>query len=294
MGKNRRKNAKTVQKAVGKEQKFKVAKHKFQNMLKEKTKPAKTKTANKKIEKVKEWVNETNKIELTSKKNEAPTSLRERMMERLHGAHFRFLNEQLYTAEGSKSIKMFTKNPEAFTAYHEGFQQQVQQWEFNPLDLIIANIKKKGSDLVIADFGCGDARLSFSVQNKVHSFDLVAMNDNVTVCDMAHTPLPNSSVDIAVFCLSLMGTNLSEFILEANRVLKPGGTLKIAEVESRFDGEKGLNSFIYGVTKHGFKLASKNLSKTYFCFLDFKKTLLKDAQKKLPQLKLKPCMYKKR
>jgi len=75
---------------------------------------------------------------------------------------------------------------------------------------------------VIADFGCGDARLAQSLPNKVHSFDLVALNKYVTACDMAHTPLANESVDIAVFCLSLMGTNLSDFILEANRVLKPG------------------------------------------------------------------------
>lgn len=39
---------------------------------------------------------------------------------------------------------------------------------------------------------------------------------------MAHVPLENESVDVAVFCLSLMGTNLQDYILEANRVLKIG------------------------------------------------------------------------
>ena len=34
-------------------------------------------------------------------------------------------------------------------------------------------------------------------------------------------PLKDSTVDIAVFCLSLMGTNLSSYLREANRVLKP-------------------------------------------------------------------------
>ena len=37
---------------------------------------------------------------------------------------------------------------------------------------------------MIADFGCGDAKLSSSVPNKVHSFDLVSVNDKVTACDM--------------------------------------------------------------------------------------------------------------
>ncbi len=81
--------------------------------------------------------------------------------------------------------------------------------------------------------------------HQVHSFDFVALNDRVTECDMAKyvnfppppkkkienklhfnffssTPLDDSSVDIAVFCLSLMGTNLRDYLREANRVLKEG------------------------------------------------------------------------
>lgn len=61
-----------------------------------------------------------------------------------------------------------------------------------------------------------------SVYNKVYSLDLVAAVDGVIAGDMAHTPLDNGSIDVAVFCLSLMGTNLKDFILEANRVLKIG------------------------------------------------------------------------
>lgn len=97
---------------------------------------------------------------------------------------------------------------------------------------------------MVADFGCGDCKIARSVKNKVHSFDLAATCELVTVCDMskvnvsAHTacsvhgcskknlpvqvPLGDASVDIAVFCLSLMGTNLADFLAEANRVLKNG------------------------------------------------------------------------
>lgn len=75
---------------------------------------------------------------------------------------------------------------------------------------------------MIADFGCGEAKLARSVTQTVHSFDLVAVNDEVVACDMAHVPLEDQSVDVAVFCLSLMGTNLHDYLLEANRVLKQG------------------------------------------------------------------------
>lgn len=39
--------------------------------------------------------------------------------------------------------------------------------------------------LVVADFGCGDCKIARSVKNKVHSFDLAAVCELVTVCDMA-------------------------------------------------------------------------------------------------------------
>lgn len=43
----------------------------------------------------------------------------------------------------------------------------------------------RSSALIVADFGCGEARIANEVPNTVHSFDLVAVNDMVTVCDIA-------------------------------------------------------------------------------------------------------------
>lgn len=73
--------------------------------------------------------------------------------------------------------------------------------------------------LVVADMGCGDAKIARSVQQKVHSFDLAAPNKWVTACDIAHVPLASKSVHIVIFCLALMGTNLVDFINEAHRIL---------------------------------------------------------------------------
>ena len=42
---------------------------------------------------------------------------------------------------------------------------------------------------------------------------------------MANTPLSSASVDIVVFCLSLMGTDLGAYLTEASRVLKEGSVL---------------------------------------------------------------------
>lgn len=46
---------------------------------------------------------------------------------------------------------------------------------------------------------------------------------------MSEVPLADGSVDVAVFCLSLMGTDYGAGLGEAHRVLAPGGTLWVAE-----------------------------------------------------------------
>ncbi|XP_021928924.1 ribosomal RNA-processing protein 8 isoform X2 [Zootermopsis nevadensis] len=237
---------------------------------------------------------ELSKESISEKKQVKETgSLRERMMKRLQASRFRYLNEQLYTSNGKNAKKYFEAEPEAFEAYHKGYQQQVQQWPINPLDIIITALKKKSSKLLVADFGCGDAHLAHSIPNKVYSFDLVATAKEVTACNMARTPLSTASVDVVVFCLSLMGTDLSAYLTEANRVLKEGGLLKIAEVESRFED---VQTFIQKLKKFGFVNTWKDLSHNLFYFMDFKKEkcISKKMKKKLPELILKPCLYKKR
>ena len=97
----------------------------------------------------------------------------------------------------------------------------MEKWPINPLDTIIKYIKSRPANQVVADFGCGEAKLAKSVKNKVHSFDLIPLCDLVTQCDMKNVPLKNMSVDMAVFCLSLMGTNSVEFLCEAHRILRP-------------------------------------------------------------------------
>ncbi|BHF62690.1 hypothetical protein SprV_0200567500 [Sparganum proliferum] len=138
----------------------------------------------------------------------------------IQSSMFRFLNEKLYTCSSSDAVQYFSENPGAFELYHKGFQRQLRKWPNDPLqwpEQIIRKEFKKSP--IVADLGCGDARLAQHLKGlaKVHSFDLVAVNDRVTVCDMSKTPLPKESVDIVVLCLALMGTNCRDFVFEANR-----------------------------------------------------------------------------
>ncbi|VVC91122.1 unnamed protein product [Leptidea sinapis] len=221
----------------------------------------------------------------------AGNSLRERMLLRLRGAQFRYLNEKLYTSSGSDAQKLFKEDPNAFQTYHEGYQQQVKKWPVNPLDVIVKRILQMPKSLIIADMGCGKASLSQQVPNKVRSFDLVAANTSVEVCDIAHTPLLSCSVDVAVYCLALMGTDLTQYLLEANRVLKVGGHLLIAEVESRFGD---VEEFTKDLQRLGFSLKKVDKSNKVFYFIEFIKSREAPKKSKLPIINLKPCLYKKR
>ena len=91
--------------------------------------------------------------------------------------------------------------------------------------------------------GCGEAKIAQCALQTVHSFDLVPINKWITPCDIAHVgssplptsiclihnnniyfqvPLENKSVDIVIFCLSLMGTNFMDYLVEAHRILVVG------------------------------------------------------------------------
>lgn len=149
------------------------------------------------------------------------------------------------------------KEPALFATYHAGYADQVRRWPRNPLDGVIAHLRaaaQASEELVVADMGCGEARLAAELGEAVdvRSFDLVAANDRVTACDIARTPLAESVADFAVFCLSLMGTNYGEFLVEARRVLKPGGTVLVVEVASRFE-EQDPRAFKAAVGRLGFQ-----------------------------------------
>jgi hypothetical protein len=238
---------------------------------------------------------------------------RDELKKQLLGARFRLLNEQLYSIPSTEAVELFEEHPELFEVkskentlcfskwfdiccvqvYHAGFAEQVSKWPTNPVDAIIQWLKAKPTSLVVADFGCGDAKLASQAKQKtIHSFDLVAANARVTACDMAHVPLENCTVDVAVFCLSLMGSNAEDFVREAHRVLRVGGTLLVAEVSSRLSD---WSVFVNAVKKLGFdggfdKHAKKN---SHFVQFHFTKNAKAPSVKPVG-IKLGVCKYKKR
>ena len=231
--------------------------------------------------------------------NSKLSSLQQSFARKLEGARFRAINEKLYTMPGDQAYSEFQQDPSQFDIYHKGFREQCAQWPYNPLDGIIDFIRSKHPRAVVADLGCGDARLAASLpKNKVHSFDLVSTNPAVVACDIAHLPLQNNSVDIVVFCLALMGTNIAEFIKEAHRILKPNGIMKIAEVRSRFESAEnpqGIKAFVRFLKKAGFDSRSQDPSverNKMFFELEVVKTNRPGTIDE--SFTAKACLYKKR
>lgn len=230
-------------------------------------------------------------IYASSKKQRTSKKSRASWDQQLKSARFRFINETLYKCRGDESFRKFKGDQSLFEVYHEGFSQQIEHWPENPVDIIIRYLNKRPQTWTVGDFGCGEAKIAQSVKQKVYSFDIFPANEKVTVCNISKVPLKPESLDVAVYCLSLMGINWIDYLREAYRVLKPGGILKIAEVASRFQQVGAFNEVLF---KLGFQLKTKDLSNKMFYLFDFvKRNSCKDVPASSANI-LKPCEYKRR
>lgn len=285
------------------------------------------------------------------------TPLQRKMLAKLSGSRFRWINEQLYTTDSREALEMMKKQPELFDEYHRGFASQVESWPENPVDLFtreliyrgiskminspggLPGVKDNENKVVVADMGCGEAELAIQVDNfmelykdkkevknglkkfkkkfgggadiplknwklaiEVHSFDLKKVNEKITVADIKNVPMKDSSCSIAIFCLSLMGTNFLDFIKEADRVLINGGELWITEIKSRLSDSKGAE-FIKAVESLGFKSRVVDDGNKMFTKFEFLKPFKGTVSKPIKEVRgeqsegewlLKPCIYKRR
>jgi len=235
------------------------------------------------------------------KKSPAKGGVLDKLKSHLSGGHFRFLNESLYTTTGDAAFSTFSSQPELFDQYHAGFREQTVKWPAQPIHVCRDWLSKKPKDWKVADFGCGDAQLAKEVKQKVMSLDLVARTPDVIACNMAHTPLEDTSMNAVVFCLALMGTDYGSFLVEAHRVLLPMGALWIAEVRSRLEKENKdvdvTKDFLAALKRVGFEMVRQDSSNKMFVVFELKKSADKKPVPTPATIvwpDLKACVYKKR
>lgn len=117
------------------------------------------------------------------------TPLQRKMLSKLSGSRFRWINEQLYTTDSESALDMITKQPELFEEYHKGFASQVESWPENPVDTFTRELVYRGVNkmisspgglpgvvvdghrkVVVSDMGCGEANLAIQIDNFMEEY----------------------------------------------------------------------------------------------------------------------------
>ena len=168
---------------------------------------------------------------------------------------FASLNSRWNRAHSSKTHSRLTENPEEWCYYHTRLIGLEKSWQVNPRSECIRHLEKnlpRGS--IVGDFGCGQGQLAAALRDihTVHSVDHVAIRPDVISCDMADTPLDDEILDAVVFSLSLMGSNIADYISEAYRTLRLGGQIIIwhpAEHHDRSRFVEGLKTFGFAIVE---------------------------------------------
>lgn len=180
---------------------------------------------------------------------------KEQQRRRASYGDFANLNARWNQTHSSVTHNRLAENPEEWCYYHTRLLEHEKSWQVNPRIECAKHLTEnlpKGA--IIGDFGCGQGHLAEALKDvhTVHSFDHIAIRPSTISCDMSHTSLDDGVLDAVVFSLSLMGTNLQDYISEAYRTLRLGGQLLIwhpAEHHDRTRFVEGLKTFGFAIVE---------------------------------------------
>lgn len=165
---------------------------------------------------------------------------------------FSQMNRRWNQSLSGTTFDRLKNDPEEWMQYHSLYREAREDWAVIPFNEMIQWFKRR-SDYVIGDFGCGEAKIAEALvgEHTIHSFDYIAVNEDVVECDMAHVPLEDGVLDAAIFSLSLMGVNFTDYLREAHRTMKLDAQIHIIEATSRFSD---IDKFLDGLKALGFNL----------------------------------------
>jgi ribosomal RNA-processing protein 8 len=188
------------------------------------------------------------------------------------------LHQRYKTMTSSNLHNAFKEDVELWHNYHKIAEENEKSFpdEGIPRNCIIQEldkIKTKRRKLIV-DMGCGKAQIAehFKRDNRFEfiNYDHIAINDNVTECDISNVPLEDDSVEICILSLAMWGSNCREYIMEANRMLESNGKLYIIEPTKRWSEQDDSGNIITGkecvklkkvLLENGFKIIEENIEK---------------------------------
>ena len=179
-------------------------------------------------------------------------------------------HQKASTSTSTRMHEWFSEDKSRWKDYHKVREENIKDWVENPITVIAERLNENPGQ-TIADLGCGMNRLKGLVKNYKawYSFDHCAVDPSVVEADCSdlHEYLEDESVDSAVFCMSLWGTNYLDSIKEAHRYLKTGGTLYVVEPK-----DKVYQSVLLGeVVQLGFNLTNLVLERNGKTYFEYKK-----------------------
>lgn len=179
-------------------------------------------------------------------------------------------HQKASTSTSHRMHEWFSEDKSRWKEYHKVREENIKDWVENPITVIAERLNENPGQ-VVADLGCGMNKLKDLVKNYKawHSFDHCAVDPSVVEADCSdlHVYLGDESVDSAVFCMSLWGTNYLDSIKEAHRYLKTGGTLYVVEPKDKVNQSVLLG----GVVQLGFNLTNLVLERNGKTYFEYKK-----------------------
>ena len=223
------------------------------------------------------------------KRRKISVSLSEASMQKRRKKHgdFMAINKKVCGSNSNTIHEEWQKDPSEYETYHNEYKNFRDKWSYDHIDeIVIPFVNSLSDDAIIGDFGSGPlAELSNSVNKEVLSFDHVE-TDRVVSCDLANMSKEYyNSLDVAVFSLSLMGKNLTDYIREAHKCLKKDGKLFIVELSSRVSSRKEIQD---SIEKLGFKNVKIELVDRFIIISAEKSSKVPNKSLKLRLGRIKP------
>ena len=225
--------------------------------------PTKQKLCSDSLQALKSWKERVNDGKVTSiERKDLVLPLRPEIVEYLRASlgDFSEMNKSWSITRSENTFKRLKNNEKEWFYYHDMYKKRREDWDEIPYLEIAKKIKER-PEWIVADMGCGENLLSKEVTNKVHAFDYIAIDKDVTACDMSSIPLQDNEIDAIVFSLSLMGSNYLDYIKEAFRVVKPYGNLFVCEPKKKV--EKRLEALKKEIESTGFKIVEVTTSSQF-------------------------------
>lgn len=156
---------------------------------------------------------------------------------------FSRINQRLNATHSTTTHQRLVQHPELHHRYHDLLDERRAHWAIDPA-MAAAEACRSYPGARIADMGCGrEPRIANALAgtHTVYSFDHVDSHPGIIRADISAVPLDDASVDIVVLSQALMGSNHTDYLREAHRILVPGGRLVIWEATGRIpNGERAL------------------------------------------------------